>query len=169
MLDGVGQNLNNDHFCAAAWIDSLLDLGEYERAAKLFAEWPGSTETFDYSRLNAVILEDVKNDYEAAALAYNEALGTWPGPSDWRLIHRKAGCLARMGKRDEAAKLRERAATVENLMEDGVHRRLRFVLGSLDEPNSIREIIAFYRELGRQLEVDAWSRELALRVAETLE
>ncbi len=172
LLDVGDEKIDNelaDPFFVATLIDLLIDLGEYERADQRFRAWPGAREGFDYWRLKAIILEEVHQDFVSALEAYDQALQTWPGPAEWRLMHRKAGCLARAGDRDQASQVRSRAEEVEKLMEEGVHQRLRYVLGFLDDPDGLKEVIAFYRQLGRPREVTAWSREVARLVAAQLE
>ena len=129
-----------DPFFVATLVDLLIDLGEYRRAEEHFEKWPGAKDEFDYWRLRAIILEEARDDFEAAIVAYDAALATWPGQVDWRLMHRKAGCLAQAGKRDEAVEMRERADTVERLMDDEVHRRLRYILLNLDEVSGIKSL-----------------------------
>jgi len=158
-----------DPFFVATLVDSLIDLGEYEQAEARFRDWPDPAEGFDYWRLKGVILEEVHHQYAAALEAYDLALAIWPGPTDWGLLHRKAGCLAKAGRREEAVQVRAQAEKVTQLMSDEVHKRLRYVLGFLENPEYLREVAEFYRSLGRTREADAWTREAALRVAHTLE
>ena len=172
LLDVGDEQIDNefeDPFLLSTLIDLLIELGEYERADQRFQAWPGSREGFDYWRLRAVILEEVHGDFESALKAYDEALRIWPGPAEWRLMHRKAGCLARAGQREVASAMRVQADVVEALMEDDVHQRLRFLLGSLDNPDKLKEVVAFYRKLGRTREATAWSREVARLMAASLE
>lgn len=167
--DDKFDNALQDPFFVATLVELLIDLGEYERADQRFRAWPGLQEGFDYWRLKALILEEVHNEFESALEAYDMALQTWPGPAEWRLMHRKAGCLARSGQREQADQMRVQADVVEKLMEDDVHQRLRHVLGFLDNADDLREVVAFYRKLGRAREATAWSQEVASRVAATLE
>ncbi len=53
--------------------------------------------------------------------------------------------------------MRDRAATLEALMNDKVHDRLRIVLGQLDNPQVLQEVVDFYRMIGRPEEAEAWS------------
>ena len=53
--------------------------------------------------------------------------------------------------------MRDRAATLEALMDDKVHDRLRIVLGQLDNPEVLIEVVDFYRKIGRPEEAEAWS------------
>jgi len=53
--------------------------------------------------------------------------------------------------------MRARAAKLEALMDDKIHDHLRVVLGQLDNPAGLREVVAFYREIGRPQEAGAWS------------
>jgi len=172
LLDVGDEEIDNEltsPFFVATLVELLIDLGQYEEANQRFEAWPGPHEGFDYWRLKAVVLEDVHGEYKSALQAYDKALEIWPGPAEWRLMHRKAGCLARAGLREEAAATRREAEVVEKLMEDDVHQRLRFVLGFLDNPDNLKEVVAFYRKLDRPREATAWSLEIARLLAATLE
>ena len=43
-------------------------------------------------------------------------------------------------------------------MDDKIHDRLRIVLGQLDNPAVLEEVVDFYRNIGRPQEAEAWSR-----------
>jgi len=72
-------------------------------------------------------------------------------------MNRVANCLARAGDQEGATTMRDRAATLEALMDDKVHDRLRIVLGQLDNPEVLIEVVDFYRKIGRPEEAEAWS------------
>jgi hypothetical protein len=103
------------------------------------------------------VLQDARDDPAGAAAAYAESLAAWPGPIDWRTMNRAANCLARAGDQEGATAMRDRAATLEALMNDKVHDRLRIVLGQLDNPEVLQEVVDFYRMIGRPEEAEAWS------------
>ena len=163
------EDLPTDPFFLATLIDLLIGLGEFSQAEERFQQWPGPTDGFDYWRIKAILLEQSQGDFAAALQAYDRALEIWPGPADWRLMHRKAGCLARAKRNEEAITVRARAQAVEQLMKNEVHQRLRYILGSLDNPDYLREMADFYRKLGRTRETAAWMREAGSRIADTLE
>jgi tetratricopeptide (TPR) repeat protein len=135
----------------------LVDLGEYHRAEAALEKWPPPHEGFDYWKWRAIIEDEVRGDGQAALVAYDRALSLWPGPVDWRLHNRKAGCLRRMGDQQAAEKEQARAKKIETLMETEVHRRIRFALGQLDSPAMLETVIDFYDQLDRQREAQAWS------------
>lgn len=63
--------------------------------------------------------------------------------------------------------MRSRAAALEALMDDKVHDRLRIVLGQLDNPAALEEVVDFYRRIGRLQEADAWKRYLDFLARQT--
>jgi tetratricopeptide (TPR) repeat protein len=166
--EATAENELQNVFYVTILIDLLIDLGEYEQAEARFQNWPGENENFNYWRLKAILAEQSGRDLAAALEAYDKALEIWPGPADWRLMHRKAGCLAQSRRTQEAVAMRARAETVEKLMENSVHERLRYILGFLDNPDHLREVADFYRKLGREREGAAWLREAGSRIADTL-
>lgn len=166
--EATAENEFQNVFYVKILIDLLIDLGEYDEANARFEKWPGGKEGFDYWRLKAILLEQSHGDFGGALEAYDKALIIWPGPANWRLMYRKAGCLAQSQRAEEAVEMRARAKSIEKLMENSVHERLRYILGFLDNPDHLREIADFYRKLGRDREVTAWLREAGSRIADTL-
>jgi len=145
-----------------------LDLGQFEQAEASFRRWPVNDRGHAYWKWRAIIFDEVLHQHEEALAAYGRALEIWPGPADWRLHHRRAGCLTRLRK-SEAAVAQERAAQVRALMTAENHDRLRAVLGSLDDAEQLAEVVQFYRKLGRKREADCWEshiRHLSTRVQE---
>lgn len=144
-------------FFRGTLLDVLLDLGDIDRAGEEFDRWPAGDHGRDYLLARGRVLQDARDDPAGAAAAYAESLAAWPGPIDWRTMNRAANCLARAGDQEGATTMRDRAATLETLMDDKVHDRLRIVLGQLDNPEVLQEVVDFYRKIGRPEEAEAWS------------
>jgi tetratricopeptide (TPR) repeat protein len=162
LLDAAAAELDNathDPFFLATYLATLLDLGEHERAAAYFKKWPDSDRGHLYWKSHAAILDEVEEKPELASQAYERALEIWPGPIDWRLRHRRAACLARIGEAGLAAEERERATAVQKLMNIDTHERFRNALGSIQELEKL-EIVDFYRKLGRNREADCWLEQI---------
>jgi tetratricopeptide (TPR) repeat protein len=153
-----------DRLFVAVSVATHLDLGQFDEAQALVRDWPEGARGHAYWKSKALVLEDVQGRHEEALAAYDRALALWPGPADWRLHHRRAGCLARLRRPGETAAAKERAARVQALMAAENHERLREALASLDDPAKLAEVIDFYRQLGRDREAEAWQRHAA-RVA----
>ncbi len=146
-----------DPFFRGTLIDVLLDLGELDRAGEEFDRWAPTDRGRDYLLARGRVLEDARDDPAGAGEAYGESLREWPGPIDWRTMHRAANSLARAGAQEGALAMRARAASLEQYMDDKLHGRLRMVLGQLDNPEALAEVVDFYRRIGRDREADAWS------------
>lgn len=149
-------------FFRGTLLDVLLDMGDIDRAGEEFDRWPPGDRGRDYLLSCGRVLQDARDDPAGAAAAYAESLAAWPGPIDWRTMNRAANCLARAGDQEGATAMRTRAAALEALMDDKVHDRLRIVLGQLDNPEVLREVVDFYRNIGRPEEAEAWSRYIGL-------
>jgi tetratricopeptide (TPR) repeat protein len=145
-------------FFRGTLLDVLLDMGDIDRAGEEFDRWPAGDRGRDYLLSRGRVLQDARDDPAGAAAAYTESLAAWPGPIDWRTMNRAANCLARAGDQEGATAMRTRAEALEALMDDKVHDRLRIVLGQLDNPAVLGEVVDFYRNIGRPQEAEAWSR-----------
>jgi len=160
LLDETGKKLDDAHtdsFYVSTLMVVLVDLGEYERAEAAFGRWPPPHQGYDYWKWQAIVEDEIRGEGQAALDAYDKALGVWPGPVDWRLRNRKAGCLRRLGKQQDAERELARAKEIEILMDEYFQRRNRFMLGRLDRPTQLRPLQEFYDKLGRQREAQAWS------------
>ena len=154
-------------FFRGTLVDVLLDLGDIDRAGEEFDRWPADDRGREFLLARGRVLEDARDDPAGAAAAYAESLAAWPGPIDWRTMNRAANCLARSGDQEGATGMRSRAASLEALMDDKVHDRLRIVLGQLDNPAALEEVVDFYRRIGRSQEADAWKRYLDFLARQT--
>ena len=172
LLDAAAMELDNatlDPFFLAAYIATLLDLGKQERAEAYFQRWPDTDRGHLYWKWRAIIMDEVGEAHEDGCQAYERALEIWPGPMDWRLRHRRAACLARLGSAPLAEMEREHATAIQNIMTIETLDRLRNALGSLPELEKL-EVVDFYRQLGRNREADCWLEQIQrLRAARSPE
>lgn len=143
-------------FFLATMVEVLIDLGNFTQAQEYFNRWPPEDRGFEYWRWRGVLAEEVSSDYQAAVQAYDQALAIWPGPADWRMRVRKANCLARLGRADEAERVRQEAQQIEAKMENPIHERLRRALANLNDFGSLLAVAEFYRDLGRPREAASW-------------
>ena len=164
LLDTAATELDNtsqDPFFLSAYIATLLDLGEHERAEAHLQQWPETHQGHFYWKWRAIIQDEFGDAHEDACKAYERALEIWPGPINWRLRHRKAVCLAKIGNEQLAAEERKRVIAVKQIMDVDTHERLRKALGSAQELEE-SGIVDFYRQLGRNREADCWMEQIQL-------
>lgn len=150
-----------DPFYLHTLIGILIELGEYEEAGEVFDQWPEPHEGFEYWLSRAIVMQEVRSEFQDAADSYKKALGEWPGQVDWRTLNRMAICLARVGDQDGAERTRERAKAIEELMRPNIHQRIREALGFLNDQQKVREIEDFYRKLKCEFEAEGWREHLA--------
>jgi tetratricopeptide (TPR) repeat protein len=150
----------------SATIAAELDLGRFEKAEEAFRHWPAEDRSQAYWRWHAVVHDEALGEPEKALPAYDRALAAWPGPPDWRLHHRRVGCLLRLKKTAEAAVAKERAEAIQSLMDSNSHERMRANLAALDDPQKLAEVIEFYRRVGLPREADAWQRHVTRLTAQ---
>jgi tetratricopeptide (TPR) repeat protein len=155
------QDPEQDPFYMAASISILIELGELERADRCFQKWPGPREGYEFWVTQGKVLEEARGQYAEASRAYDRALAEWPGQIDWRTRNRKANCLARLRDQAGAARQREQAKAIENLMDEKIHRSLRQSLGSLGVPEQAKKMVDFYQKINRPREAAAWSDHVA--------
>lgn len=149
-----------DPFFLATEIELAMDNGEFDRAGELLERWPEPRDGYEYWLWRGTYAEEALHDEQAAIAAYDKALSSPLGDTDWQLMVREAHCLLLAGHAEQARLKREAAAKLEKLMEREIHQRLRHVLSDLQNPEFIREIIAFYRDLGRPREISEWTAHL---------
>lgn len=135
-----------------------LELGEFDRATQAFQQWPEPHTGYEYWKTAGLVADQVHRDNAQASNAFEKAIQTIAGKSDWLIQHRLAQCLARQGKTDLAANLRKHSKTVELLMETQVHSELRKALLTPLAPQTIIQMVGLYKELGRDREVSAWQQ-----------
>jgi tetratricopeptide (TPR) repeat protein len=155
------ENPEQDPFYMATLIGILIELGEVERADRCFEKWPPPREGYQFWVTEGKVLEEARGQYAEANRAYERALAVWPGQIDWRTRNRMANCLARLRDQPGAARQREQAKIIENLMDEKVHRSLRQALGSLNVPEQAQKLADFYQKINRPREAAAWSEHVA--------
>ena len=163
LLDAAAKEFpssKSDAFFLSVSIATQLDLGQFDAAQAAFRRWPESDRGHAYWKWHAIILDDALGKYEEALAAYDQALALWPGPADWRLGHRRAGCLARLRRPEESAASIDRIERLKELMDVESHERLRVALGSLSDPEQLTVVAKFYRQLGRDREADCWEKHI---------
>lgn len=154
--DKVSQEASEPMFMVTL-IESLIALGQLDRAEAVFKQWPEPHTGYDYLTARAQVLESVKKNYAGAARAYRDAINTgWPGPVDWRTRNRLANCLTKAGDREAAATERAHAKVIEENMKNKYHRRNRQLLADLSKPENLEQIAAFYETLKCDKEAAAW-------------
>jgi tetratricopeptide (TPR) repeat protein len=159
--EAIEVGLDDPSYLAAA-VAVSIELGDFERAEQAFQRWPEPHAGYEYLSSRAMVLHEVRRDYAEALKAYELALQDWPGPIDSRLLNRKAECLALLRQPQAAAEARAAAKSLEELMSEEVHLKLRDAMGHLDDPRRVAEIVDFYRKIGREREAKAWETHLAL-------
>ena len=150
---------NADPFFLSVSIATDLDLGYFDEAQANLERWPQRDRGHSYWKWRGTILDGLLQ-HEAALEAYDRALALWPGQADWRLHHRRAACLARLKKSQEAEAAQRKTSQVTAMMKPEAHERLRLLLASLDKPEPLAEVVQFYRKLGCDREADGWDRHL---------
>lgn len=152
----IPQAAQTNPFILGVVVETLLELGEVEPAQETFNRWPEPRAGRRYWMVRGRVLQEAADDPSGAAEAYREAIAIWPGEIDWRAINRLAGCLARAGETDAAARERER---VQQIQEQIPQERLQALLDSLGapaDPQVAAAMASFYRELGREREASGW-------------
>lgn len=147
----------SEPFYVATLVSILIEMGEFERAEAAFRRWPEPHAGYEFQKWQAIIFDEVRQEFEYALGAYGRALAEWPGTADWRLQFRKAQCLARLGRSPEAEAQRNSAKSIEKLMDRDYQSGLRQALGQLTDATQLKKMLAFYQELSCQREVQAWS------------
>ncbi|MDG2128020.1 MAG: tetratricopeptide repeat protein [Fuerstiella sp.] len=145
-------------FFVSVLFQSLVDLGETEKAKTCFKQFPrrGAT-SYLYLRSKAMFHHYVQQDAAAAVAAYEEALSQWPAKFDWGLLTKQSECLRKVGRTDEAEQVQERVTqlTTVVLTEDKTNV-LRDKLRNLNDPDVAGELAEVYTEFGLKREAVAW-------------
>lgn len=155
---------------SAAWADPsyvalraevALELGEVEEFRRCVEHWPEPAAGFSYWEIQGIYHEEVEADPAGALEAFDRALAEWPGPIDWSLTHRKANCLRRLGRVEAAEQTQQRAIELEKLIAPDYQKDLRRAVTSLNDPESLDKLAAFYQEIGREKEATLWQEYAA--------
>lgn len=147
-------------FFVATLAQVLFDLGEFDRALKIYQTWPGEPSGYEYFRLGAIFSDEVEQDFEKAIRCYREVIAVWPGQADWQIQNRLARCLAKAGNEAAAETTRQQAKSVELLMETTVHSPLRRLLANPDQLEICLQMTQFYEQLGLAFESSHWREQV---------
>ena len=153
-------------FFVATLAQVLFDLGEFDRAIKIYQTWPGEPSGYEYFRLGAIFSDEVERDYDKAICGYRDVITVWPGQADWRIQNRLARCLAKSGNEPAAEAMRRQAKSVELLMEAKVHSPLRQSLATPDQLEICQQMTQFYEQLGLAFETRHWREQAQRRTLE---
>jgi tetratricopeptide (TPR) repeat protein len=138
--------------------ETYVELGDFERAIRVFRRWPEPHSGFRYWRFRGMYEEEVLKKPERAVQSFDHALATDAGKVDWLSMTRLEHCLMRIGQTDRAAKVRERVERIRKIMNSAQRVRLHEALRRLNDPESLQPVIEFYRKLDRRHEVTEWER-----------
>lgn len=133
-----------------------LELGDVDQAKKVLESWAGPREGYEYWKAAGLVADQIDQNNELASEQYAKAIDTTAGKADWRTQHRLAQCLTRLGRMEEAERVRNHAKEVSSLMEPAVHQGLRRSLFNPLDPQTVGQMVEFYEKLGRSREVAAW-------------
>lgn len=155
------ESAHHNQFYQALFIETLIEIGQLERAGQEFKKWDSPHEGYQYWRLAGMHAQDVEGDTASAAIFLSQAIQAWPGPSDWLLMNRLSRCLALQGRREDAQKMDMEAKRVEELTTLTVHQKVRAALSQLDNPDALEEVVRFYEAFHRDWEAQAWTEVIA--------
>ena len=153
----------SDPIVIAERIATSIELGKFDDARQAFDRWPEPHDGYLYWKSQGLIADQVLRHDRQAVAAFEQAVATTPGKSDWLIQHRLAQCLTRLGDRERASVVRQHSKEVESLMEPSVHQQLRRTLSVPNDPKTGEEMADFYRRLGRSRESAAWLRLTGVR------
>ena len=148
-------------FYTATLVETLIELGQIERAKQEFSQWDGPNEGYLYHRIAGIYAQEVDGNLELATQQLEKATQAWPGPSDWLLMNRLSRCLALSGNKEESNRIREEAKRVEALTDIAVHQAVRQSLGNLADVRELEAVAKFYDSLGRTWEANEWREIIA--------
>ena len=148
-------------FFVASLIETLIEVGQMERAGTEFAQWKSPAQGYQYFRIAGIHAQEVDGDMDRATKLLSQAVQTWPGPSDWPLMNRLSRCLALQGQREESQRMILEAKRVEGLTDVKVHQKIRQALGQLEDPDVLEEVVRFYESFHRDWEVAAWQEVIS--------
>jgi tetratricopeptide (TPR) repeat protein len=104
-----------------------------------------------------VIEQDYEQDLKAAVVSLEKALTIWPGQIDPSIYFRLETCFQKMGRAEDALRVREKASQLRQVVEVGRIKELReIVLTENFSEANYRKFSEFYDALGRSLEKEAW-------------
>lgn len=158
----------SDPLVIAQRVSTSIEIGEFDEARRAFGRWPEPHEGYQFWKIQGLIADQVLRNDRQAATAFELAISTTPGKSDWLTQHRLAQCLTRLGDRERASAVRRHSKEVESLMDSPVHQQLRRALSAPNTPQTGEEMAGFYRRLGRTRESAAWLRLTGVSETDTV-
>jgi tetratricopeptide (TPR) repeat protein len=158
ILQGIQdkQETTQSPFYLASMIAVLIDLGKLAEARSHLSLWPNQDRGHLYWATAGRVFDVADRNDAAAVDAYDHAISLWPGPVEWPMMHRKAQCLSRLGRKEEADSMRMESKRIELLMEAEVHQRLRQAMADLESPETVHQMVEFYEAIHRPREVNCW-------------
>lgn len=157
MLDEFArEHVFSDRFFAAVRAEAAYAAGDMAILEEVMQQWPHPREGYDFNKWEGVRLEEIADDPAAAAAAYREALQVWPGQVDWQAIFRLSTCLRRLGKVEEAERLKSRSDEIGKLIGEEYHRPLREALANLADLAPVEQSAEFYEKIDRPWEAGLW-------------
>ncbi len=137
-------------------VNTYLEVGEIDLAKDLHSYWDDKN-YYEYWRQKGVIEQDYEQDLKAAVVSLEKALTIWPGQIDPSIYFRLETCFQKMGRAEDALRVREKASQLRQVVEVGRIKELReIVLTENFSEANYRKFSEFYDALGRSLEKEAW-------------
>lgn len=147
-----------DPFFVSVLFETLVDLGEFQKAEHCFKEYPRPHEGYLFWRSDGMYSDYVKNDSARAVESYRKAIETPPAKFDWGLMTRLSVCLKKTGRGEEGEQVQARVEyltrQVLTLEQTSVLRNLLMRPMRADEA---AKFVDFYGKFGLDKEVSAWS------------
>ncbi len=148
----------SDPFFVSVLFETLVDLGEFQKAEDCFKEFPQPREGYLFQRSEGMYYDYVLNDSPHAIESYRKALETFPAKFDWGLMTRLSVCLKKTGRVKEGEQVQ---ASVEHLTRQVLTLEhtslLRSLLVKSIQPEDAAKFVDFYRNFGLEREVSAWT------------
>lgn len=147
-----------DPFFVSVLFETLIDLGEFQKAKASFQEFPTPHEGYLYWRSEGMYHDYVQNNSEAAVVSIRKAMETAPAKFDWGLMTRLSVCLKKVGAVKDAEEMQAR---VDHLTRDVLTVEQTSLLRNLFiepmRPDDAARFVDFYGKFGLEQEVSAWS------------
>lgn len=148
----------DDPFFVSVLLETLIDLGEFEKAGTCYDQFPTPHDGYLYWHATGLYHQYVNDDAEAAIAAYDRAMLTWPAKFDWGLMMKLSECLRKTGQSDRAVAIQDRVQklTTEVLTIENTSR-MRSRMRHLNDPAVATAVRDMYSEFGLTKEADAWN------------
>lgn len=147
-----------DPLFVAVLLETLIDLGEFQKAGDCFQEFPQPHDGYLFWRSESMYFDYVRNNSGAAVASYQKALATPPAKFDWGLMTRLSVCLKKTGQLNEGEKVQARVEDLTRQVLTLEHTsHLRNLLMRPMQPENAAEFVDFYGKFDLAREVSAWS------------